>query len=156
MLEKSLVLIKPDAVHRGIVGKILSEFEQKGFKIHNIKSQMLSDEDFYFLYPHILGKPFHDQFKSVMQSAPSTLLVMSGHNAIGSIFNFSGAYSNPEEDSTHSIRQKYCIWTGADVIHRAADKDEAVKQIAYFFDEVCEYRHNNEAFMAKEYWHHED
>ncbi|MBS9442131.1 MULTISPECIES: nucleoside-diphosphate kinase [Photorhabdus] len=152
MLEKSFILIKPDAVHRGLVGKIITEFEEKGFKIHNIRSLVLNDEDFYFLYPKILGKPFHKQFKTVMQSAPSTLLVLSGHNALGSIFNFAGAYSNPEEDTTRSIRQKYSVWTGADVIHRAADSNEAVKQIAYFFDEVCEYRHNNEAFMAKEYW----
>lgn len=152
MLEKSFFLIKPDAIHRGIVGKILSEFETKGFKIHNIQSRMLSDQDFYFLYPNIHDKPFHHQFKSVMQSAPSTLIILSGHHAIQSLFNFAGPYSSPEEDSTRSIRQKYSIWTGADVIHRADSHEEAAKQIAYFFNHVCEYKHNNEAFMAKEYW----
>ncbi|ELT7225435.1 hypothetical protein Q4K74_001972 [Vibrio cholerae] len=73
-------------------------------KIINTKIQMLSNIALYFLYHYILWESFHDQFDSTMQSAPSTVLAMSGHNAITSIFNFSGSHSNPEEDFTNSIK----------------------------------------------------
>jgi nucleoside-diphosphate kinase len=148
--ERTLVLIKPDAVHRGLVGRIISEFEQKAMKIVGFKAVVLSNEQFDFLYSSIATKHFVRQFKHIMQSGPSILIVLEGNAAITAIYNFCGRFNKPEEDLTHSIRQKYSAWTGADVIHRADSAEEAESQIAFFFskDEILNYVHSMEYFFS--------
>lgn len=152
--NRTLILLKPDAIHRNLVASILSRFEQTGLKLCAAKLLMLTEQQFYELYPTILGKPFHDQFKAVMFSGPCFALVYEGHEAVRAAFTLSGTSRNPEDDTTMSIRKSFALWTGADVVHRADSVEDAEKQIKLFFDvnELCAYYKLGEEFTSAESW----
>jgi nucleoside-diphosphate kinase len=152
--NRTLVLLKPDAIHRNLTGTIIARFEQTGLKLCGAKLLMLNEEQFYALYPTIKGKPFHDQFRAVMFSGPCLALVLEGHEAVRAVFALSGPARNPEEDNTMSIRKSYALWTGADVVHRADSVGDAERQIKLFFseNELCTYYKLGEEFSSEEAW----
>jgi len=152
--NRTFILIKPDAVHRGLVGKVLSRFENCGFKFIAMKMFQITDEVFYTLYPSIKGKPFHDQFYALMNSGPSVAMVLEGHEAVKSAFDISGPSRCPELDTTNSIRKSFALWTGADVIHRADSVEDAQAQIELIFShkELLSYYKLGEEFTSQEAW----
>jgi nucleoside-diphosphate kinase len=152
--EKTILLIKPDAVMRGIVGRILSEIEQKGFRICALKMLILSDHQLYCIYPGLKNKSFHDQVKALMQMAPCVAMVLEGHAALTNAFKLAGAGRNPEDNGPDTLRGKYALWTGADVVHRAATQDEADEQIKLLFTETdfFEYDRLDGFLMSERGW----
>ncbi|WP_439852883.1 nucleoside-diphosphate kinase [Pseudomonas syringae] len=152
--NRTFILIKPDAVHRGLIGNILTRFENCGLKFIAMKMFLITDEIFYGLYPSIKGKPFHDQFYSLMKSGPVVAAVFEGHDAVKSAFDISGASRSPELDTTSSIRKSFALWTGADVIHRADNVSDADAQIAMVFTEkeLLSYYKLGEEFTSQEAW----
>lgn len=153
-LNRTLILLKPDAVHRNLVGFIIQRYEQTGLKIIGAKLLMITESQFYSLYPSIKGKAFHDQFRTVMLSGPCLALVFEGHEAVQAAFGLSGICRSPEDDTSMSIRKSYALWTGADVVHRADSVEDADRQIALFFknDELCNYYKLGEEFSSAESW----
>lgn len=152
--EKTVLLIKPDAVIRGIVGRILGEIEQKGFRICALKMLMLSDQQLYCIYPQLQKKPFHDQVKTLMQMAPCVAMVLEGHAALANAFKLAGGGRNPEDNDPDTLRGKYALWTGADVVHRAANRAEADEQIKLLFtkDDFHEYERLDGFLMSESGW----
>ncbi|WP_158895898.1 MULTISPECIES: nucleoside-diphosphate kinase [unclassified Pseudomonas] len=152
--NQTLIIIKPDAVHRGLVGSLLGKIERCGFKLKGLKAIMLSDSQFYALYPKIRGKSFEQQFRAVMMSGPCIPCVFEGNEAIKSLFSLAGTKSHPEDDLSMSLRKTYSSWTGADVIHRADSEEEAKRHISIFFkeSELLNYYKTGEEFSSQEAW----
>lgn len=153
--QRSFILLKPDAIIRGLLGEIISAFERKGFKIVAMKLLRLTDEQFYNLYPEIAGKPFHEQFKSLMFMGPCVAMAVEGHEAVRQAYQVAGMERDPElELSCSSIRGRFCMWTGSDLIHRADTMQDAENQIALFFEETDfqNYKKLDELFMSEEGW----
>src|SRR3989338_4720978 len=82
VLEQTLVFIKPDALNRGLAGRIITRFEEKGLKIVGSKFMHVADHDLDVHYAHLLGKPFFPALKEYIHSAPSFFLVLEGLNAV--------------------------------------------------------------------------
>jgi nucleoside-diphosphate kinase len=152
--ERTIVILKPDALLRGLVGRILEMFETKGFKVVGMKMVHLSDEQLYGLYPSLPQKPFHDQVRRIMLAAPCICLVLEGHEAVRAAYQLAGPYRNPEEDSGWSVRGRFALWTGSDLIHRADDLEIARSQISMFFEphELATYHRFDECLMGLNAW----
>lgn len=154
MAERTFLLIKSDAVQRCLVGNVITEIENKGFKLVGMKFVFLSDDVLKEMYDGIESKPFFAQYKAVAQSAPCLALIVEGHLAVENGFSFSGAERKPENDRSLSIRNRFAMWTGADVIHRAASSEEVAKNIRMFFreEEIFSYYKMGEEFCSEESW----
>lgn len=153
-MERTFILLKPDAVLRGLIGVILAEFEQKGLKLISIKMMRLSDTQLYLMYPDLLSKPFHDQVKFFMQIAPCVCVVLEGYKALTQAVRIAGPALKSEDNDPFTIRGRFALWTGADVIHRATTLDEAAAQIGAIFsvDELCDYERLDGFLMSEDAW----
>ena len=154
MTDITIICLKPDALQRGITGEIISMFEKKGFKICSIKTVLLKEETLYKLYPGLKDKDYHQQVKSMMLSSPCIMMILSGNNAIKAVRLLAGETREPENAPAWTVRGKFSLWTGCDVIHSASSKEEAEKQINLFFhsDEIYEYKRLDEKFMSEDAW----
>ncbi|WP_159109530.1 nucleoside-diphosphate kinase [Bradyrhizobium sp. USDA 3458] len=154
MMERTIILLKPDATIRGLLGQVLQKFECMGFRIAGMKFLFLSDELVYGLYPALKHKPFHDQVKTAMQMAPSLALVLAGNNAVRNAVKLAGPALKSEENDPSTIRGMFSMWTGADVIHRATTREEAEAQIALFFqeNEILNYSRADGFVLSQQGW----
>jgi nucleoside-diphosphate kinase len=132
MVEKTLVLIKPDAVQRGLVGEIIKRLEARGLKISAMKSLMVSQELAEKHYAVHLGKPFYDGLIKYIVSAPVVAMVWEGPNAIKAVRQTMGA-TNPLEAAPGSIRHDYALNIGRNLTHGSDSLETAEKEIALWF-----------------------
>ncbi|RBQ24613.1 Nucleoside diphosphate kinase [Candidatus Methanobinarius endosymbioticus] len=148
MMEKSFVMMKPDAVQRRIMGKILSRFEEKGLQI--VASKLLQvDEDLAKKhYGEHSEKPFFNDLVSYITSSPSFAMVIEGEDAISLIRKIVGA-TNPKEADLGTIRGDFAMDMGRNIIHASDSLDSAKREIALFFDEdeICEYKIADETWI---------
>lgn len=125
-VERTLVVIKPDAVARGLIGEILSRFEKKGFKIINLKMLRLTRdqaEDFYS--PHKL-KPFFKDLVEFITSGPVVAVILEGRNAIEAIRLMIGS-TDASKAAPGSIRGDFSLGLTDNVVH-ASDSEESFKR----------------------------
>ncbi len=125
-LQRSVVLIKPDALQRGLVGEIISRFERKGLKLMGLKMLVLPDELLDQWYSHHKDKSFFGNLKSFMESAPVVVMLWEGLEAISVIRKLCGTTKGYEAEAG-SIRGDYSISNSNNIIH-ASDSDEAAKK----------------------------
>jgi len=126
VVERTLILLKPDAVARGLIGAVISRFEQKGFKIVSMKLVRMSKdiaEDFYS--PH-KGKPFFAELVSFMTSGPIVAAVLEGNSAIEVVRRMIGATKSPEA-AVGTIRGDYSLAITENIIH-ASDSAESFQR----------------------------
>ena len=144
-MERSLVLIKPDAVQRGLIGSILMRLEQRGLKFVAMKMIQIDRklaEKHYYVHR---DKPFFDGLISFITSSPVIAIVIEGNNVVEMIRRMMGD-TNPLNSAPGTIRGDFAILTGQDpthnLIHGSDSPENAVKEIALFFeeDELCSYR----------------
>jgi nucleoside-diphosphate kinase len=140
MMEKSFVMLKPDAVSRKLIGKILSRFEEKGLKIVGIKLLQITEDLAKTHYGEHEGKPFFNDLVNYIISAPSLAMVIEGDEAITVIRKIVGA-TNPKEADLGTIRGDYAMDTGRNIIHASDSPKSAEIEINLFFnqDEICDY-----------------
>jgi nucleoside-diphosphate kinase len=134
MFEKTCVLIKPDAVQRGLVGKIIERFEQKGFKILGIKMVSVDDVLLAEHYSHIADKPFFAGVKDFMKSSPIIAMVIEGLDAVKAVRLIAGVTKAREADAG-TIRGDFAMGMQANVIHASDSSENAEKEIKRFFKE---------------------
>lgn len=139
-MEKTLMLIKPDAVMRGHVGEIISRIENKGLTISAMKLVKLSEERARELYNIHEGKPFYEPTVSFMTSSPLVALAVSGPNVIQLIRKMIGA-TNPFDADPGSIRGLYAVNTSRNCVHASDSPESAQREIPVFFseNEILEY-----------------
>ncbi|OOF36442.1 nucleoside-diphosphate kinase [Rodentibacter heidelbergensis] len=140
MTERTLSIIKPDAVKRHLIGAILARFEQKGFKIAATKMVHLTREQAEGFYAEHQGKAFFEPLVAYMISAPVVVSVLEKDNAIKDYRTLIGA-TNPENAAEGTIRKDFALSQTENSVHGSDSVESANREIAYFFAdaEICEY-----------------
>ena len=149
--ERSLVIIKPDAVQRSLLGQIISRFENKGLKILGMKLVQLGDLVLDEHYAHHKDKPFFDSLKRHMQSAPVVLIVLSGFNAVNAIRLIVGPTKGFEADAGR-IRGDFALSGQANIVHASDSVENAEAEIKRFFspNELVSYQKPEYPYLYSE------
>jgi nucleoside-diphosphate kinase len=140
-MRQTLIIIKPDAVNRSLVGKVLQRFEEKGLRIVGMKMEKLNETKLTEHYYHHKDKPFFKELVQFMSSIPSVLVVLEGKDAISVVRTMVGP-TNARTAPPGTIRGDFSLSFQTNIIH-ASENDEAAKaEIKRFFSEteLCEYQ----------------
>ena len=132
--ERTLSIIKPDAVSKNVVGDIVSRFENAGLKIIAMRMERLSQERAKGFYAEHDGKPFFKDLVSFMTSGPSVLQVLEGENAIARNRELMGS-TNPQEAEPGTIRADFAKSIDANAVHGSDSPASAIREIKFFFSE---------------------
>ena len=130
--EKTLIIMKPDAIHRGIVGEILDRFEQKGIRPVGMKMLKMSDLLLDKHYAQHNGKHFLPRLKKFMKSLPVVLVVLEGLDVVRVVRNMCGP-TDGKNAPPGTIRGDYGMSTSANIIHSSEDLKAAKREIGIFF-----------------------
>ncbi|MCW4153506.1 nucleoside-diphosphate kinase [Halomonas sp. 18H] len=136
--ERTLSIIKPDAVAKNVIGEIESRFEHAGLQIVAAKMLHLSQEKAEGFYAEHKERPFFADLVGFMTSGPVIVQVLEGNNAIAANRDLMGA-TNPKEAEAGTIRADYAQSIDANAVHGSDSPESAAREIAYFFsdDEIC-------------------
>jgi len=140
-MERTLILLKPDALQRNLLGEIISRFEKKGLKIIALKMMRLNDEILKEHYSHHIDKPFFKKLVNFMESGPVIAMVLEGVEAIEAVRIICGPTLGRKADAG-SIRGDYCMSQQQNIIHASDSLENAEKEIWRFFsqDEIFNYQ----------------
>ena len=133
-MEQTLSIIKPDAVAKGVIGKILDRFESNGLKIAATKKLQLSRKDAQDFYAVHKERPFFNDLVEFMVSGPVVVSVLEGENAIAKNRELMGA-TNPQEAAPGTIRADFAENIDANAVHGSDSAENAQKEIRFFFAE---------------------
>lgn len=136
MVERTLVLIKPDAVQRGIVGEIIKRFEQRGLKIIGMKMEWIDREFTKKHYAEHVKKPFFEELASFIEEGPLIAMVVEGRKCISVVRKIVGT-TRPEEAMPGTIRGDFAHYLvrGQNLVHASANEKDAKKEVELWFDE---------------------
>lgn len=132
--ERTFIMIKPDGVQRGLVGKIIQRFEDKGFKLVGMKMVWPSEDLLKQHYADLSSRPFFPGLVKYMSSGPVVPMVWEGLNAVKTGRVMLGE-TNPKDSAPGTIRGDYCIQVGRNIIHGSDSVDSANKEIKLWFGE---------------------
>ena len=132
--ERTLSIIKPDAVSKNIIGKIISRFEDNGLYIVAGKLIQLDDEMASGFYAEHEGRPFFNDLKKFMTSGPVFVQVLEGEGAIQKNRELMGS-TNPQEADPGTIRADFANSIDANAVHGSDSETSAAREINYFFNE---------------------
>lgn len=135
MKERTLSIIKPDAVQKDVVGEILARFERAGLKIIAAKLLQLSKAEAQGFYAVHKERPFFDSLTTFMSSGPILVSVLEGQDAIQTNRRLMGA-TNPAEAEPGTIRNDFATDIEKNAVHGSDGPDTARQEIAYFFGEM--------------------
>ncbi len=133
-IERTVVIIKPDAVNRSLMGDIVSRFEHKGLKITGMKMMNLDDDLLDEHYSHHVGKPFFPRLKEFMKYSPSILIVLEGLDAINVVRQLAGE-THGAKALPGTIRGDLSMSTQSNVIHASENAKAAEEEVKRFFNE---------------------
>jgi len=133
-MEKTLSIIKPDAVAKGVIGKILDRFESNGLKIAATKKMQLSRSDAEAFYAVHAERPFFNDLVDFMISGPVVVSVLEGENAMQINRDLMGA-TNPKEAEAGTIRADFAENIDANAVHGSDSVENAAIEIAFFFSQ---------------------
>jgi nucleoside-diphosphate kinase len=134
IMERSLIILKPDALQRGLTGEIIARFEKKGLKIIGCKMMRLDSAVLRAHYSHLTDKPFYQGLEDFMKSSPVITMAVEGFECVNSIRVILGA-TNPREAEAGTIRGDMSIGTGRNLVHASDSKENGIKEVERFFDE---------------------
>ena len=132
-IERTLSIIKPDAVGKNVIGKIISRFEENNLYLVAGKLVHLSDEMASGFYAEHEGKPFFDDLKKFMTSGPVFVQVLEGENAVQKNRDLMGS-TNPKEAAPGTIRADFANSIDANAVHGSDSAESAKREIEYFFN----------------------
>ena len=130
--ERTLVLIKPDAVHRGLIGEIIARFERKALKIAGMKMIHISKQLAKEHYAHLVSKPFYPDLEEFMTGTPVVAVAVEGKEAVEVVRLIVGP-TNATKAPAGTIRGDFSNSTSRNVIHASDSKETAEKEVARFF-----------------------
>jgi len=133
-MERTLSIIKPDAVAKGVIGKILSRFEDNGLRIAATKKLQLSQQDAEAFYAIHAERPFFRDLVDFMISGPVVVTVLEGESAMQKNRDLMGA-TNPKEAEVGTIRADFAESIDANAVHGSDSVENAAVEIAFFFAE---------------------
>ncbi|HKV57807.1 MAG TPA: nucleoside-diphosphate kinase [Ktedonobacteraceae bacterium] len=139
-MERTLVLIKPDAMQRDLVGELIQRFERKGLKLVGIKMMALSDDLLDEHYSHLVGRDFFTEIKTFMRSTPTIACCWEGVDCVNTVRAMCGI-TKAREAAPGTIRGDLAMSVQANLVHASDSLETADVEVARFFDadELFEY-----------------
>lgn len=146
-IQRTLVLLKPDAIQRGLVGEITARFERKGLKLVGLKMMSLDEAILREHYAHIADKPFFPGVSQFMKSSPVVAMCWEGYKAVDAVRLITGI-TNAREADAGTIRGDLAMSISCNVIHASDTVENGVTEVKRFFkeDEIHHY--------SKSEWEH--
>ena len=140
-LEKTLVILKPSAVQRGLIGEITTRFERKGLRLAGMKMMQLTDELLNEHYAHLSEKPFFQRVKNSMMASPVIVCCYEGVDAIQVVRSMTGA-TNGRVAIPGTIRGDFSVSSQENIVHTSDSPKTAIEEINRFFkpEELFEYK----------------
>jgi nucleoside-diphosphate kinase len=147
-VERTLVIVKPDGVQRGLVGPIITRLEQRGLRIVGLKLMQVTPELARRHYAIHEGKPFFDGLIRYITSAPVVVMVVEGKKAIETVRATMGA-TNPVAAAPGTIRADYALEIGRNLVHGSDGPETAKTEVALFFkpEELLEYARDTDKWI---------
>ena len=147
-MERTLVLLKPSTVMRGLIGEVTSRFEKKGLRIVGMKMLWLNDEILNEHYAHLVGKPFFPALKASMMRTPVIAMCLEGTDAI-EVVRFITGYTNGRKAEPGTIRGDYSMSNQQNIVHASDSIDSAKAELERFFrpEEILTYKHALAEYM---------
>lgn len=134
-MERTLILVKPDAYARNLTGEILLRFERKGMRPVALNQLTMTREMAERHYAEHIGKPFFEELATFITSSPLVAMVLQGDSAIAAARQVIGA-TNPLEAAPGSIRGDLAVQTGENLVHGSDSPESAAREIEIFFPEL--------------------
>ena len=135
-MERTLILVKPDAFARGLTGEIIARFENKGLKIVAMRHMQVTEDLAKQHYAEHDGKPFFGELVEFITSGPIVAMVLEGESAIKAARQVIGA-TNPLEATTGSIRGDFAVAVGQNMVHGSDSAESAEREAGLFFPELA-------------------
>lgn len=139
-MEKTLVILKPCTLQRGLIGEVISRFEKKGLKLCGMKMIWLTDEILDEHYAHLAEKPFFQRLKNAMATTPVIVCCWEGIDAVRVVRSMTGV-TNGRNAAPGTIRGDYSMSGQENIVHASDSPENAVIELARFFreDEIFNY-----------------
>jgi nucleoside-diphosphate kinase len=134
-MDRTLILVKPDAFERGLTGEIIARFERKGLRIVALQHMTMSDVLARRHYAEHEGKPFFGELVSFITSGPLVAMVLEGDEAVTAARQVIGA-TNPLEAAPGSIRGDFAIAVGQNMVHGSDSAESAKREAELFFPDL--------------------
>jgi nucleoside-diphosphate kinase len=134
-MERTLILVKPDAFARNLSGEIIARFERKGLRLAALKLMTMSRDLAQQHYAEHEGKPFFEELVTFITSGPLVAMVLEGEQAVTAARQAIGA-TNPLEADAGSIRGEYAIAVGQNMVHGSDSPDSAAREVGLFFPDL--------------------
>jgi len=140
-MEKTLVIIKPCGIQRGLVGEVIHRFEQKGLQLCGLKMMQLSDEILVEHYAHLAQRSFFNRIKDSMMITPVIVCCLKGLDAVHIVHQMAGK-TNGREAAMGTIRGDFSVSVQENIIHTSDTVENAATELARFFkaDEIFEFK----------------
>jgi len=147
-LERTLVIIKPDAVQRGLTGEIVTRFERRGLRIAALKLMQIDQALAQRHYAVHEGKPFYEPLIRYITSSPVAVMVLEGNDAIEIVRRTMGA-TNPAEAAPGTIRADFSLEIGRNLVHGSDGPETAAFEMPLFFteDEILSYERDTDHWI---------
>jgi nucleoside-diphosphate kinase len=134
-MDRTLILIKPDAFSRSLSGEIIARFERKGLRIVALRHMTMTQELAQRHYAEHEGKPFFEELVEFITSGPLVAIALEGESAVQAARQVIGA-TNPLEASPGSIRGDFAVATGMNMVHGSDSRESAAREIELFFGQI--------------------
>lgn len=147
-MEKTFVMVKPDGVQRGLVGRIVQRFEERGVRIVAMKMMRIPRELAERHYAEHEGKVFYEPLLSYITSGPVVCMVLEGENCVAAVRTMMGK-TNPQDAGPGTIRGDFSQVTGRNIVHGSDSPESAKREIKLFFNdyEIQKYEKADEAWL---------
>ncbi|MCM1489805.1 MAG: nucleoside-diphosphate kinase [Muribaculum sp.] len=147
-MEQTLVILKPSAIERGLVGEIISRIQKKGLIITGMKMMQLDEAILREHYAHLVEKPFFPTIVASMTASPVICMVLKGVDAVA-VFRQMTGVTNGRKAAPGTLRGDFCMSGSANIIHASDSVENALIEIKRFFkpEEVLDYTPANVGFL---------
>jgi nucleoside-diphosphate kinase len=151
ILEKTLVLIKPDGVQRGLMGEVISRLERRGLKLAGMKFIQMDENLASCHYAEHVGKPFYPGLLSYITSGPVVAMVWEGKQAISVVRSTMGV-TKPAEAAPGTIRGDFALEVGRNIVHGSANEADAAREVDLFFaeDELISWERSTDPWIFED------
>lgn len=145
-MERTLVIAKPDAIQRGLIGEIITRLERKGLKLIGMKMASLDEAILRIHYAEHVEKSFYKGLEEFMKSSPVVLMAWEGFECVESVRSLVGA-TNPRQAAPGSIRGDLAIGAGRNLIHASDSKKSGATEVAHFFDQKELFQYDKSEYL---------
>jgi nucleoside-diphosphate kinase len=148
IVEKTLIILKPSAIQRNLIGTVISRFEQKGLQLVGIKMMQLTDEILTEHYAHLADRPFFPRLKKTMMITPVIVCCFEGVECVQIVRNMTGS-TNGRNAQPGTIRGDFSVSGQENIIHASDTVENALMELNRFFkpEEIFNYERPNLHFL---------